>query len=61
MLGARAAVTEGVFTASAMVSIAQQHGIEAPIAEAVHAVVEGELAISEAIDGLLQRPMKSED
>ncbi|MEO1709634.1 MAG: NAD(P)H-dependent glycerol-3-phosphate dehydrogenase [Pseudomonadota bacterium] len=61
VLGARAAVTEGVFTASAMVSIAKQHGIEAPIAEAVHAVVEGELAISEAIDGLLQRPMKSED
>lgn len=61
ILGGRVAVTEGVHTAAAVVRLAREKHIEMPIAEAVHAVIEGSLTVDEAITGLMQRPLKAED
>jgi glycerol-3-phosphate dehydrogenase (NAD(P)+) len=61
ILGARSAVTEGVYTAAALVRLAQEKSVEMPIAEAVHGIVEGRLTVDEAITALMQRPLKAED
>lgn len=61
ILGARSAVTEGVYTAAALVRLAHEKSVEMPIAEAVHNIIEGRLGIDEAITGLMQRPLKAED
>lgn len=60
VLSERLSVTEGVATAQAMVEIARARGIELPIAEAVHAIVSGEMGVDAAIDALLSRPLRSE-
>jgi glycerol-3-phosphate dehydrogenase (NAD(P)+) len=60
ILAGRAAVTEGVATAPALVARARAAGVELPIAEAVAAVVEGRLALSQAIRALMARPQKDE-
>jgi glycerol-3-phosphate dehydrogenase (NAD(P)+) len=60
VLGARRAVTEGVYTAAAVVRLAREKGIEMPIAEAVHAIVEGQAGVNDAIAALLARPFKAE-
>jgi glycerol-3-phosphate dehydrogenase (NAD(P)+) len=61
ILGGRVAVTEGVYTAAAAVQLARQNGIEMPISEAVHAIIEGRMTVDDAIAGLMQRPFKAED
>ena len=61
VLGSRVAVTEGVYTAAAVVRLAQQHGLEMPICEAVCAVLEGRVTVDDAIAALMQRPFKAED
>ena len=61
VLGSRVAVTEGVHTAAAAVRVAREHGIEMPITEAVHAIIEGRTGVDDAIAGLMQRPFKAED
>ena len=61
VLGERVAVTEGVFTAAAVVRIAQEKRIEMPITEAVHSVLEGHGSVDDAIAGLMSRPFKAED
>jgi glycerol-3-phosphate dehydrogenase (NAD(P)+) len=61
VLGARVAVTEGVYTAAAVVRLAEEKRIEMPITEAVHAVLEGRLSVDDAISGLMRRPFKAED
>jgi glycerol-3-phosphate dehydrogenase (NAD(P)+) len=61
VLGARVAVTEGVYTAAAVVRLAEEKRIEMPIIEAVHAVLEGRLSVDDAISGLMRRPFKAED
>jgi glycerol-3-phosphate dehydrogenase (NAD(P)+) len=53
-------VVEGVATAPAVVRLAARHGVEMPIAASVDAVVGGRLGIGEAIQGLLERPLKRE-
>lgn len=60
ILGTRRAVTEGVWTAAAVIRIARAKGVEMPIAEAVHAIVEGHAEVDDAIAALLSRPFKSE-
>ena len=59
-LARRLAVTEGVHTASAVVTLAKAHGIDMPIAEAVHAVISGAATVDEAIEALLARPLRAE-
>jgi glycerol-3-phosphate dehydrogenase (NAD(P)+) len=60
ILGTRRAVTEGVWTAAAVVKLARAKGVEMPIAEAVHAIVEGHAEVDDAIAALLSRPFKAE-
>jgi len=60
ILGQRRAVTEGVWTAAAVVRIARSHAIELPICEAVHSIVEEAATVDEAIAALLSRPFKAE-
>lgn len=54
-------VSEGAFTAAAVVKIAAAQGIEVPVSAAVLAILEGRLSILEAIGSLMQRPLKAED
>ncbi len=61
ILGRRRAVTEGVYTAAAMVSVADDKQIDVPIARAVHAIVEGRIAVDEAIEDLMRRPIRAEN
>lgn len=61
VLGSRVAVTEGVYTASAVVRLARDRGIEMPISEAVHAILESRVSVDDAIAALIQRPFKAED
>ncbi len=60
ILGGRSAVTEGVWTASAVVARADALGIEMPISQAVADVVAGQLDVDAAIEGLLSRPFREE-
>lgn len=61
ILGSRTAVTEGVFTAAAVVRLAREKHVEMPIAEAVHDIIEGRLSVEDAITALMLRPLKAED
>lgn len=61
VLGSRVAVTEGVYTAEAVVRLARERGIEMPISEAVTAILDGRLRVDDAIAALMQRPFKAED
>lgn len=61
ILGSRVAVTEGVFTAEAVVRLAGEHRIDMPISQAVSAILDGRLSVDDAIAGLMQRPFKAED
>lgn len=60
VLAARRTVTEGVATTGAVVRLARKVGVEMPIAEAVHAIIEGRATVDAAIDGLLSRPFRAE-
>jgi glycerol-3-phosphate dehydrogenase (NAD(P)+) len=57
---AQSKLVEGVFTASALVKMASEKGIEMPIAGAVDAVLTGRLSIDAAIESLMTRPFKAE-
>ncbi|MGD9509748.1 MAG: NAD(P)H-dependent glycerol-3-phosphate dehydrogenase [Geminicoccaceae bacterium] len=50
-------LSEGAYTAEAACRLGRAAGVELPIAEAVRAVVAGELEVDGAIDGLLARPL----
>jgi len=54
-------VTEGAYTAEAVVRIADSRGIDVPVSAAVHAILKGRLSIPQAIAALMQRPLKAED
>lgn len=60
VLGKRQSVTEGVYTASALVEMAAARDIDMPIAQAVHAVISGLATVDEAIEALLARPLRAE-
>jgi glycerol-3-phosphate dehydrogenase (NAD(P)+) len=60
VLKARLSVTEGIYTAGAVVEMAAARGIDMPIARAVHAVISGLATVDEAIEALLARPLRSE-
>jgi glycerol-3-phosphate dehydrogenase (NAD(P)+) len=61
ILGARRSVSEGVYTAGVVVELAEKHGIDMPISRAVHEIVESRLAVDQAIEDLLNRPLKAEN
>jgi glycerol-3-phosphate dehydrogenase (NAD(P)+) len=60
VLGARKSVSEGVYTASAVVEIAEVSGLDLPICAAVQSVVSGEATVDQAIEELLARPLRAE-
>ncbi len=53
-------LVEGAFTASVLIELAHERGVDMPICECVARVVAGELTIAQAIEALLQRPQKAE-
>jgi glycerol-3-phosphate dehydrogenase (NAD(P)+) len=53
-------LAEGALTAPVLVAMAQARGIDMPIASAVAAVIAGRLTLPQAIDALMQRPLKRE-
>jgi glycerol-3-phosphate dehydrogenase (NAD(P)+) len=53
-------LAEGALTAPVLVAMAAERGIEMPIASAVAAVIAGRLTLPQAIDALMQRPLKRE-
>jgi glycerol-3-phosphate dehydrogenase (NAD(P)+) len=59
-LTGKLSVAEGVESAPAVVALAARLGVEAPICEAVAAVLAGRVGVDEAIGGLLARPLKPE-
>jgi glycerol-3-phosphate dehydrogenase (NAD(P)+) len=61
IMGARTAVTEGVYTAAAVVKLARDKHVDMPIANAVHAIIEGRVSVEDAITALMLRPLKAED
>ena len=60
ILKTRSSVTEGVHTARAVIEIAQKHGVDMPVSKAVYDILEGNVTIDEAMDNLLDRPLKTE-
>jgi len=54
-------VVEGVETARSLRALARGHGVEMPIADAVHSVLFESLDPREAIARLMQRPAKAEE
>jgi len=54
------ALAEGIATASVARDLARRHAILMPIVEAVAAVLDGNLAVDAAIEGLMTRPLKRE-
>jgi glycerol-3-phosphate dehydrogenase (NAD(P)+) len=61
VLSGRVSVAEGIYTAAAAVRLANQHSIEMPITSAVHAILEGQATVDDAIAALMRRPFKAED
>ncbi len=60
VMAERRSVAEGVFSAAAVASLAARHGIEMPICDAVHRILDQGAAIDDAIRGLLSRPLRQE-
>lgn len=61
VLGKRNSVSEGAMSAAAISQLATRHNLDLPICAAVDAILTGAQNIDAAIDGLLARPLTSED
>jgi len=60
VLASRKSVSEGVFTASAVVEMAKERKLDLPICAAVESVVSGAATVDQAIEALLARPLRAE-
>jgi len=60
ILGTSTSVVEGVETARALTALAARHGVDMPIARAVHAILFEGLDPSRAIEALMGRELKAE-
>ena len=60
IVGAMSEVAEGVRTTYAVCTLAERHAVEMPIAFAVRAVLEGEMAPADAEQLLMSRQLRSE-
>ena len=69
ILAERNSVTEGMFTAAAVMKMAERLGVEMPICEAVRNIIwagdddeqYGAMSVDEAIEKLLSRPMRGQE
>lgn len=59
-LSVRGHLTEGVATAESVAQLARKLGVGMPIMFAVHDILSGRVAIDEAIERLLERPLASD-
>lgn len=57
LLRAGGKLSEGAFTAEAACRLGRRAAVELPIAEAVRAVITGQVGVDAAIEGLLARPL----
>jgi glycerol-3-phosphate dehydrogenase (NAD(P)+) len=60
ILGGMTQVAEGVKTTKVAKALAAKLGIEAPITDAMYAIMHGGVPVREAINALLTRPTRSE-
>ncbi|SIS48961.1 NAD(P)H-dependent glycerol-3-phosphate dehydrogenase [Insolitispirillum peregrinum] len=60
ILAGRKAVTEGVFTAAAVVALAEQLGVDMPICQAVDAILNRGADVEQVVAALLSRPFRVE-
>jgi glycerol-3-phosphate dehydrogenase (NAD(P)+) len=60
-LSGKLTVAEGVASAPGVRALARKLGVEAPICEAVAAILAGEVGVDDAIRGLLSRPLREEN
>ena len=60
ILASRNSVTEGVYTAEAVLKLASKHAVDMPICEAVNQVLEGTLTVEQSIEATLTRPIREE-
>lgn len=60
VLSVRKAVTEGVTSAPAIVALAEKHGVDMPICEAMNAILAGKVSVDDAVEQLLSRPFTVE-
>lgn len=60
ILGERRAVTEGVYTAEAVVALAATQTVDMPICKGMDDILNREVAVDTAIAGVLDRPIKEE-
>jgi glycerol-3-phosphate dehydrogenase (NAD(P)+) len=54
------AVTEGVHTAEALMTMADKLAVEMPVSHIVHKSLSGQLNVKEAIEQMLDRPLRAE-
>jgi len=54
-------LAEGAFTASVLVEMARERGVDMPIAVAVAALLDEKMSVDAAIESLLSRPLKAEE
>jgi len=59
-LAGKISIAEGVASAPAVRDLARSLGVETPICAAVAAILAGKVSVDEAIEGLLARPLKTE-
>jgi glycerol-3-phosphate dehydrogenase (NAD(P)+) len=60
IVGSMRMVAEGVKTTAAAVALADEHGIEMPITQQIHRILEGEVSALAAIRELMERSLKDE-
>ncbi|MBL8642556.1 MAG: glycerol-3-phosphate acyltransferase, partial [Rhodospirillaceae bacterium] len=60
VLGARRAVTEGVYTAEAVVTLAAQKNVDMPIMQAMDRILNQNAGVDAEMHGLLTRPLRDE-
>ena len=53
-------LAEGVFTAPVLLEMANEKGIEMPVAAAVVAILAGRASVDEATEALMTRPFRAE-
>jgi len=52
---------EGAASASGTVALGRRHGVEMPISETVGGIVGGTLSVTDAVDTLIQRPLRGRE
>jgi glycerol-3-phosphate dehydrogenase (NAD(P)+) len=58
--GAGGKLAEGIFTAPVLLEMANEKGIEMPVAAAVVAILAGRASVDEATEALMTRPFRAE-